>query len=499
VLVFILVIPLSLVNIHGLALKSFGPEVFIIKDYEIFSQILLVNVQNYYIMIDKIDNFSQKLGMPMLIEFEVGNYLSFKGPQRLSLVSATPFKEFETENVFQAKDLRMLKSAVIYGANASGKSNLISAMSFMKLFVLNSAKATQSVESINVSPFKLDTATENAPSRFQIIFMLNDLRYRYGFEVDCKSVTTEWLYCSEAKKEYPLFLRKGDGIEVTEHFEEGKGLEARTRDNSLFLSTVDQFNGPTAKKILEWFTQFMIVAGTSDTRYERVTVEMLNDKEMRPKVLELIRWADNTIKEFAIKEEDFAPSELDPFTEEFKKKLISNAGPLKRLRISAFHPKYSNGSPAGSAVLDFNNEESEGTKKFFRVVGLMLLCLQGGRIIAVDELDCKLHPLLTRVIIRLFNSSNVNTKNAQLIFTTHDTNLLSYGQIRRDQIWFTERDEQGATALYSLAEIKLPEGNKVRKDASFEKDYIHGRYGAIPYFGDYARLFQKERENGQTH
>ncbi|MCX7045925.1 MAG: AAA family ATPase [Candidatus Sumerlaeota bacterium] len=421
----------------------------------------------------------------MLVEFEVGNFLSFKDPVQLSMEAATPFHEYEAENVFHAQRLRLLKSAAIYGANASGKSNLLDAMEFMRRFVLSSAKDSQSVEPIAVTPFKFDAATESAPSRFQIVFILNDLRYRYGFEVDAKVVRSEWLFCAEANKEHPLFLRKDDGIEVMQEFEEGKGLEARTRDNALFLSTADQWNGVTAKALLDWFLNLKWIHGLQDEEYKNYTLNMLRDEKMRPVLLDIIRLADFGIEDINIEEKDTDASHIK---NEMLRKLMIN-----RPRLSIWHPKFSDGARAGSAQLDFNREESEGTKKFIRMAGPVLDCLKNGYVVAIDELDAKLHPFLTRAIIRLFHNPEINSKNAQLIFGTHDTNLLSYGKFRRDQIWFMEKSEQGATELYSLAEIK------VRKDASFEKDYIQGRYGAVPYLGDFSQLFRAEDEDGKTH
>ena len=432
----------------------------------------------------------------MLIEFEVGNYLSFKETVRLSMVAATPFKEFEAENTFMAQRLRLLKTAAVYGANASGKSNLLKAMAFMQRFVLNSAKM-QSVDAIDVTPFKLDIATENAPSHFQITFLMEDVRYRYGFDVDRKAIKKEWLYAAEANKEYTLFLRENDGIDIQDRFKEGKGLEERTRDNALFLSTVDQLNGQLAKKILECFIRLRMVHGLNDQGYERITANMLQDEKMRPLVLKLIHWADLGIEDFAVNEEDMDKTDLNKyFTEEFKKLMVGV--PTKQLRVSALHPKYENGLRVGSTKFDLHQEESEGTKKFFRMIGPILECLQKGCVVLVDELDAKLHPLLTRALIRMFHTPDTNPKNAQLVFATHDTNLLYYGKFRRDQIWFTEKNEQGATELYSLAECKLAKGTKVRKDASFEKDYVRGRYGAIPYLGEFEQLFREEGENGET-
>ena len=165
--------------------------------------------------------------------------------------------------------------------------------------------------------------------------------------------------------------------------------------------------------------------------------------------------------------------------------------------MSALHQKFRDGHPDGLADLDFLKEESEGTRKLFRIIGPILDSVMNGHVLVIDELEAKLHPLLTKAIVRLFNSAKTNPKHTQLIFATHDTNLLQYGKLRRDQIWFTEKTQRGATSLYSLADFKLPRGTKVRNDAAFEKNYIQGRYGAIPFLGDLESLL-KDPRNGKA-
>ena len=420
----------------------------------------------------------------MLIEFMVGNYLSFKSIARLSMVTANPIKEFTKENTFLAGQYKLLKSAVIYGANASGKSNLLSAMAFMQWFVLNSSKEMQVEDKIHVEPFKLDTTTENAPSYFEVCFLLKNHRYRYGFEVDKKAVIKEWLFCTKRKKENVLFLREGDGIDVNNEFKEGKGLEDKTRDNALFLSVAAQFNGLISGDILKWFMRFRPLYGLEDKNYEIFTLHLLQNEDIRPLLVNFIRQADVGIEDIIVDEvhaDDNTP-----------KGLLSSTQSKVKFKISTVHQKFRDGKQEGFTNLDFLSEESDGTKKFFRIAGPLIDSLVNGYVVYIDELDAKLHPLLTKAIVNLFNSSDGNPGNAQLIFVTHDTNLLQYGNLRRDQIWFTEKNQQSATELYTLAEFKLPEGDKVRKDANFETNYIRGKYGAIPYLGDMKALLESK-------
>lgn len=433
----------------------------------------------------------------MLIDFEVGNYLSFKDPVRLSMLAVNPYKEHLEDNTFGigTGDGRLLKSAAIYGANASGKSNLIAAMNFMRRFVLSSSKDTQVEDEIPVKPFLLDAATENAPSRFEISFIQNGLRYRYGFEANQKAIRKEWLLCTEKIKEKPLFLREDDGIEVGKDFKEGVGLEEKTRDNALFLSVVAQFNGETAGRVLKWFSGFRTLHGLYDQEFESYAARCLQDETKHEQLVKLIRDADVGIADLSVTETAMSPDEqmLKFFQPDFQKKLRSQV----QLKISATHQRFRDGEPDDFVSFNFNDMESEGTKKFLRMAAPLLDCLNNGFVVAIDELDAKLHPLLTKAIVGLFNSAASNPKGAQLIFVTHDTNLLEYGKLRRDQIWFTEKTRFSATALYSLAEFKLPDGTKVRNDAALEANYICGRYGAIPYLGNFETILQ-ENDHGKT-
>jgi AAA15 family ATPase/GTPase len=352
-------------------------------------------------------------------------------------------------------------------------------------FVLNSSKETQAQDEINVVPFKLDYATESAPSRFEILFVINANRYRYGFETTRKNITEEWLFCSEKTKEETLFLRSSEGIDVRHGFKEGDGLEAKTRDNALFLSVVAQFNGTIATSILNWFNGFRNLHGLLDLKYENYTANQMLSEEVRPLLLKFIQQADLGIDDLNI-------IEIPADERSIRSLSISNTNSIlmtKKFQISSVHRKYRDGVHDGNATLDFSTEESDGTKKLFRIAGPILDCIRNGYIVFIDELDAKLHPLLTRAVVRLFNST-ANTRNAQLVFTTHDTNLLQYGSLRRDQIWFTEKNQVSATDLYSLSEFKTESGAKIRNDEKYEKNYIQGKYGAIPFLGDFGSFLK---------
>ena len=425
----------------------------------------------------------------MLIQFTVSNYLSIKEPATLNMLAVKPIKEYTEENVFEIDRYSLLKSAVIYGANASGKSNILKAMRFFKSFVVNSAKETQVDEIINVTAFKLSSETESLASSFEASFLVDGVKYRYGFDLDEKSIKTEWLLYSTKIKEYPLFIRDGQLIEVFKDFKEGKGLQDKTRKNALFLSVVAQFNGDKSKAIIRWFNEFNMISGVDDRRFEGFTAGLFEDNRYKNLIMNLMSDADLGFTDINVFDVEITSDSLPKdMPDELKNILLKEAKGKRGYDIETFHEKFDeNGNVESLVRFDFDDEESEGTKKYFRLAGPILDTLEDGGVIIIDELDARLHPTLTKSIVKLFNNQKINRRNAQLIFATHDTNLLSSCMFRRDQIWFTEKRKNGSTDLYSLAEYKLERG-KVRKDASFEKDYIKGRYGAIPYVGDFENL-----------
>ncbi|MBD2580073.1 ATP-binding protein [Oscillatoria sp. FACHB-1406] len=426
----------------------------------------------------------------MLIEFSVGNYRSFKEIVTLSLV-ATNLKakneQVDENNVFQVDDkLSLLKNAVIYGANASGKSNLIQAFEFMKDFILNSSRETQITDEIATDKFKLSTESEAQPSFFELVFILEEKIYRYGFEIERMRVISEWLFHIPKKKETCLFNRKFNDFEMTKVFSEGKGLEEKTRKNSLFLSVAAQFNGKISQKILFWLDrETVVLSGLKSNYYQLLTTNyVLEYPKYQSDIADFLRGFDLGIEAIRIKPSLYNTIEENyngNLTEEAKQAIlasIQNSISAQLEQIKTLHLKYNDeGEVIATVTFDLDKHESEGTKKLFAFAIPFLLALQNGGVLLIDELDARIHPAIVREIVKLFNSKQSNPGNAQLIFVTHDTNLLDNELLRRDQIWFIEKDNKGASDLYSLAEFK------VRNDASYKNDYLKGKYGAIPYFG----------------
>jgi AAA15 family ATPase/GTPase len=435
----------------------------------------------------------------MLIEFRVGNYRSFNEPVTLSMLAAdisSKPEELDTNNCFQVNsDVSLLTSAVIYGANASGKSNLIRALHFMRGFVLSSTLEQRITDGIDVAPFLLNTATIDQPSSFEVVFRVDETQYRYGFEVTKQQVISEWLYYLSSSRESTCFTRnQEDGIKVSpRNFREGKGLEKHTRDNALFLSVVAQFNGDIAKKLLRWFGRLIISTGIDDRDFFSATLRYQNSS-YRDAINDFIKQLDIGITGFTLEKTSVhVPETVPPFlSPEIAEKWQAFIEALKtsdefvehpKHKIKTLHQRFDETGKAKEFVAFDLEQESDGTQRLFAFAEPIIHALNKGRIVIIDELDARIHPNLVIALLRLFNSSKTNPNHAQIIFATHNTNILSSQLFRRDQVWFVEKTRWGESDLYALVEYRV-EGKKVRNDASFEKGYIEGRYGAIPFLGD---------------
>lgn len=415
----------------------------------------------------------------MLLEFTVGNFLSFYKKRTLSF-KAKGISELNN-NVVKCNNYKLLRSAVIYGANSSGKSNLIKALDRMRDTILSSVRLNDSDE-LDYSPFLLNTESENKPTFFEIIFIDEEQRYRYGFEYNHRQIINEWLFIG--KKEKPLFIRTIDGIGVTEKFIEGKGKESSTNNNRLFISLVAQLGGTISKKVIEWVKSYNVLSGIDHKDYYGFTTKMLHKKlEGCEKSLTLYQTLKLGFKDLKVAESEFNPLDLPKeLPKDLKEKLIKELTGKKQVTLSAIHNKYDKkGNVVDMVSWDKDRNESDGTNKIVDLSGPIYDTLFLGKLLIIDELDAKLHPLITAHIVNLFNNPKTNPNCAQLLFATHDTNLLNIDLFRRDQIWFTEKDEIEQTDLYSLYNINLPDGSKVRNDSNIEKNYIRGRYGAIPF------------------
>ena len=405
----------------------------------------------------------------MILEFCVTNYMSIKDDLKLSFI-ATSLKEstVEPNDLFPVGDtgISLVRSAVIYGANASGKSNVLKAFDFFKRFIISSFKDSQAGEAIEVENFRLNATTAVEPTTMEATFTDGDFIYRYGFEVDNKAVRVEWLYKRASKKrakEMEVFYR--DGNETTVHPKSQLLQELVTkkmvRDNALLLSTAAQFNETTAVNILHWLGDTNILFCSEDEELWKKAIKYLDDDELRRRITAFARYADLGIED------------------------ITKTGN----RIVSHHRQYDDdGREVNNISFSFTSNESEGTIKYFSLAYPIIDALDNGKRVIIDELDSKLHPLHVKRIVALFNDPKTNPNGAQLLFTAHDTFLLSAGLFRRDQVWFTQKDSFGATELYSLAEYK------VRSTSPFEKEYLLGRYGATPLIGEMEEIFNPSKQ-----
>ncbi|MBR6068425.1 MAG: ATP-binding protein [Bacteroidales bacterium] len=405
----------------------------------------------------------------MLLNFTIENYRSFFEKKTVSLQSQKLSEEAK-ENVTQAFSYNILKTLAVYGANSSGKSNLISAMQAMKLCVLSSVRLNPN-DMLQYEPFLL-LKDNNKPTMFEVSFLKGNWCYRYGFSYTQTEIVDEWLFrrTTNRSKEQALFIRNKEGIAFEDKkFPEGIGLETKTNGNRLFLSLCAQLGGEISNQVISWFEiDFNVASGLNNQVYREFSKMQFHTR--RNASTEAMRF----FKTLQLGFNGISTHE--------EKTIISNDMSAYHIEIESVHNLYDKkGNACGQINFPFDEKESSGTRKLFDMSGPIFDTLEKGSTLVIDELDAKMHPLISQQIIRLFNSTRSNPHNAQLIFTTHDTHLLSTKMLRRDQIWFTEKNDAEQTDLYCLTDIVLPDGTKPRNDANYEKNYIAGRYGAIPY------------------
>lgn len=433
----------------------------------------------------------------MLIEFTVANYRSFRDPALFSMVAAnlkSKDQRLDENNVFSVEGQpALLTSAAIYGRNASGKSNLVRALQFMRRFVLESFDSTEETGSIEVEPFRLSTETVDKPSHFEIVFVVEGIRYRYGFEATQERVTAEWLYFVPKRSEVLLFARDEDATQFGRGFKEGRERKQFTRPNALFLTVLAQTNAPTAQKVLGWFRKLGVASGIADTSMHLYTVTRLLAERNADAIKRIVTAADTGIEGLRVEpsERDEAPRFPASMPSEVRSALMTvlNHPDNLRVDVNTLHTVYdAEGKIAGQIEFDLSEQESEGTRKLFALAGPLSAAIISGQVLVIDEFDARFHPLLTQQILQIFNDPMTNASHAQLVIVTHDTDLMDNQMLRRDQIWFVEKDKQGASTLYSLAEFK-----GVRNDKDYERSYLQGRFGSVPYIRELTTVLRESQ------
>lgn len=406
----------------------------------------------------------------MLIEFKIANFRSIGEEQILSLIPATMQKEYP-ENIFLRNNHSALNAIAIYGANGSGKSNLLLAINLLDRMLHVSAR-TSSTTKLPYDPFLLKGELKNMPTLLEITFILNDCKYRYGFSYLEDRISKEWLHRKKIGREVPLFLREEDAIDVSSGFRGNtKVIDAAidaTRNNALFLSTCDMLNVEEATEIFQWFKNLTIMDGIHTEGGEITTVQLWESQEYKEKIKKYLSALDLGFNNIEINTKD----------------LNSQSGvTAKEVKILATHNTYTKAGEKSKKNLawNFDDRESAGTKKAFQLSGPVLWTLANGGVLIIDEIEAKMHPILTLNTIRMFFNAETNLNKAQIIFATHDTNLLTYSKLRGDQIYFSEKNEWESTEIYSLSDFKyMGDTSAERPDKDKEKRYLEGRYGAIP-------------------
>lgn len=404
----------------------------------------------------------------MLIKFSFKNFKSFKNENCLDM-EATSLKEHEY-NVAKTENGEYLKVSAIYGANASGKTNVLQAFDYMKkrILVSDDSKKNSPIDEENIYSFMIN----NAPIALEVeILAKNNKIYKYGFEVLKDTIISEWLFEKRVNKFYAIFERENNNVSMKPNkISDLVNIDERTLFLNIY-SKIDR-NNEDFSNVYDWFvnSMYLDLGNPNFERFinNRVSLKILSDENYKKELLKFIKTFDSGIEGIRT-------------TPDSIKAVKSNNGIID---IEVLH----RGENGELKALPFYLE-SNGTRKMFHLFDFFMDALKNGMVLFVDELDAKLHPLLTRYIINLFHNSQTNIGNGQLIYSTHDTVNLNKETFRRDEIWFAEKDKDGISEIYALSDYILEDdknaGKKVRNDATYNKDYLTGRYGAIPVLKEF--------------
>lgn len=419
--------------------------------------------------------------MLVLIEFSVTNFKSIRTKQTFSLTSAKG-DELQGSNSFQPNglsNLRLLRSAAIYGPNAAGKSNFIKAMRAMRRIVEESATELQRGDKLPVDPFRLDPETVKSATEFEVVFISKEIRYQYGFSATKERIIEEWLIAFPKGRAQHWFARLWNEKKEQYQWDMGNSLQGQkqlwqesTRSNALFLSTAVQLNSQQLQPVYDWFNDTLRTT-TVSAWSPGFTVSLCSNPGNKAKVLDLLKAADFDIQDIMLKKKIFDENDLpDDIPNEFKTRLVREMeGEEIVTELNMMHKD----STGNFIPFDFT-DESSGTQKLFSFAGPWLDTLKNGYVLFVDELHDNLHPRLVQFLVELFHSNETNPNNAQLIFTTHETSILNQEVFRRDQIWFCEKGNDQTTTVYPLTDFSPRKGRE-----NLELAYLAGRYGAVPY------------------
>lgn len=385
----------------------------------------------------------------MLIQFSIENHRSIKKNAVISF-AASKDKSLEANLLHPDEKKTLLPAIALYGANAAGKSNVLHALMTMKDMVIGDASKVSKGQKLPWEPFG-DTTT---PTTFEIVFIYEGIRYAYGYSFDDKKIYNEYLYYWPNGREALIFSRENGKYEFRENVNEQLTLSNRTPDNKLYLVSSNDWNLPQTENAYKWFLEKLTFLMEEEPATSETVAQIVSGDEKKARILKELLLADLGITDVTVKN-------------------ISGKTPV----ITTTHRVIKeDGSVEHFQLL--MDQESSGTQRFFARIGGWLQALENGALLVVDEIEDSLHPLLTKRLIEMVQDNSVNQNGAQILFTTHDAMLLDLNFLRRDQIWFADKDERTcATELYSLASFSPRKGENVRKG------YLQGRFGAIPFIG----------------
>lgn len=406
----------------------------------------------------------------MLIQFNFENYKSVLALASLDFTASRISELKETLITYEKENF--LRVISLYGANASGKSNVIEAFAFMRNWVLNSFKLSGDQESIPVKKFRFCSSGKEKPSLFEVFIVADGTVYQYGFTLSEKEVLSEWLYRKnkETNRFSLVFERNGQIFKLDKNLKAKKLLIESINEKALLISFLASLKEENIIEVFKWFLYSAAINYGSSRRESlhnsRFPADDMASDEKYMKFISFLKSFDLGIQGVKIVNQEDGNDQGDG-KKRFKvytQHLNSDTGELEELLLS---------------------EESSGTQKIISLYVYLTDVLSQGSVLFVDELDAKLHPNLTRYLITMFQNPQTNPNNGQLVFTAHDIQFMSRELLRRDQIWFVEKNLDGASEIYPLSEYKLNE-SKIRKDASYIKDYLAGRYGAVPNLSEAA-------------
>lgn len=417
----------------------------------------------------------------MLIEFRVKNFNSFRDEQVFSFVANSDTSL--QQNFLDVRGFKLLKSAALYGPNASGKSNLIKAFEFF-IGLIKASFSPEPGKKIKVTPFLLDENSPDSPSTFEATFLVNEVRYQYGFTLTKERILEEWLYAFPRVRSQEWFSRKYDVSKGKYEWKQGTYLKGeieslfqKTIETALFLSVAAQWNNEQLLNIFNWFSDQCKIIFCNE-RILPITARLLEfsevqdnrgKKALKQTILDIIKNADLGIENVTVGRKEVNDVKfLNDTPNEIRQMILDDIS----LKVNFEHRNCFTGKLHKFPI----QLESAGTKRLFELAGPLLEAVANDRILFVDEIETSLHPLLTNSLLHLFNQ---NSKGGQIVFTSHDTTLLTSDIFRRDQIWFTEKEETGASRLYPLTDYRP------RKGEALQKGYLAGRYGAVPILKEF--------------